>query len=51
MEYIQAKQLKELSNSYDRDTCIKRSVFSLNKGDFTVILGPSGSGKPPVEPF
>jgi len=34
-----------LNFSYDRDQVLKNSDFSVSKGSFTVIFGPSGIGK------
>ena len=37
--------VRELSFSYDRDPVLKNAEFSLPKGAFAVITGPSGIGK------
>lgn len=42
MEYLQARNL---SFSYDRDRVLENAEFTLPKGAFAVISGPSGIGK------
>ncbi len=44
-EQMTAIQAKDLSFSYDRDKILEHTGFSLPKGTFAVITGPSGIGK------
>lgn len=42
---LESIEFKNVSFSYDRDTVIENSSFSIKKGDFVVISGISGIGK------
>ena len=42
---MQAIQAEDLSFSYGRDEILRHAVFTLPKGAFAVITGPSGIGK------
>ena len=42
---LRAIEAEKLTFSYDRDVILKEATFSLPKGAFAVITGPSGIGK------